>query len=204
MEISELMRERFHSKYEKSPNGCWEWKSEKHKGGYGTIGFNGKTERASRLSYMIHKGEIPKGMHVCHTCDNPPCVNPEHLFIGTASDNAKDAERKGRLFRARGPQKMCRNGHDKTDPNNVILVKKKGRANPISYCKTCFIKNRPILSTRAALAVAMEALDKISGELGHAQRCSSKLDRLYCERYCEEAVIVDMALAKIAAMLEKP
>ena len=71
--------------------------------GYALIKFKGSTRGAHRVSYMVHKGEIPDDILVCHTCDNPICVNPEHLFLGTHSDNANDMIRKGRdnIFGAR-------------------------------------------------------------------------------------------------------
>jgi len=66
------------------------------RGGYGAFRVEGKIERANRVAYELFKGEVGE-FHVCHTCDNPRCVNPEHLFLGTRSDNMKDAYDKGRL-----------------------------------------------------------------------------------------------------------
>ena len=83
-------------KYVKKAKGCWLWTGSTCKG-YGIIWCNGKLRRAARLSYMIHKGEIPLKMLVCHRCDNTLCVNPSHLFLGTNKDNTQDAKRKGRL-----------------------------------------------------------------------------------------------------------
>lgn len=81
--------------------GCWEWQGVKFKGYGCTIVGSRKdgTRRsigAHRLSYMIWRGEIPQGYEVCHICDNPCCINPEHLFVGTRQDNVDDRERKGR------------------------------------------------------------------------------------------------------------
>jgi hypothetical protein len=92
------IEERFWDKVVKS-SGCWEWKGTKDNRGYPRIATRrGKSPiRASRLSYIIHYGSIPKGLCVCHKCDNPGCVNPEHLFVGTQKDNMMDASRKNRL-----------------------------------------------------------------------------------------------------------
>lgn len=91
------MKERFLNKVIiKSSEECWEWKAS-YRGKYGVFKFNKKTIDAHRISYILFKGEIPKNMYVCHTCDNPKCVNPNHLFLGTHSDNMKDAFNKGRL-----------------------------------------------------------------------------------------------------------
>jgi hypothetical protein len=81
------------------PNQCWEWLSYKNPNGYGQTkigGRNGKHILSHRLSWVVNFGEIPDGLHVCHKCDNPSCVNPNHLFLGTNLDNIKDRMAKGR------------------------------------------------------------------------------------------------------------
>lgn len=90
--------QRFLRKVAKS-DGCWQWlASLRGKTGYGAFKIGGKVMDAHRISYMIHKGAIPLGMLVCHECDNRQCVNPEHLWLGTYSDNRKDALNKGRAI----------------------------------------------------------------------------------------------------------
>jgi len=89
---------RFFDKIEKTENGCWLWLAAKRgKSGYGCIKVNGKTIDSHRMSYIIHNGEIPNKLFVCHTCDVRLCVNPQHLFLGSHSINMKDAYNKGRL-----------------------------------------------------------------------------------------------------------
>lgn len=88
---------RFRTKYKKV-NNCHVWQSYCFDDGYGAFSISGKNKRAHRVSYELHKGKIPKGAFVCHTCDNPKCVNPKHLFLSTPKGNAEDCKRKGRTL----------------------------------------------------------------------------------------------------------
>ena len=83
---------------------CWIWQGWKDRCGYGCTQFGcgrksrvGKVKKAHRVSYEFYVGPIPKGMYVCHKCDTPACVNPEHLFLGSQKDNMADCSSKGRI-----------------------------------------------------------------------------------------------------------
>jgi len=95
--------ERFVPKYIKNlSTQCWDWQAQKDKDGYGVFSFNQRPIQAHRASFLIYKGDIPRKFLVCHHCDNPSCVNPEHLFLGTNSDNMQDMLNKGRGNYAKG------------------------------------------------------------------------------------------------------
>ncbi len=98
---------------------CWVWTGNCTVG-YGMIKIERRQRHAHRISWELHNGNIPDGLWVLHRCDNPPCVNPAHLFLGTAADNARDRVRKGRGNSPVG----IRNYHHKLDDDEIRKIRK--------------------------------------------------------------------------------
>ena len=96
--------------------GCRIWVGSKTVGRYGRLVKKGNRYLASWLAYERFKGPVPKGLEVCHSCDNPPCVNPDHLFVGTQKDNALDRQAKGR-----GNHEIKRIAFRFRDPNGEVV-----------------------------------------------------------------------------------
>ena len=107
------------SRVVKKENGCWEY-TKITKQRYGYICFKGKHDSAHRFSYIVHHGAIPYNMIICHKCDNPPCVNPDHLFLGTHKENMQDMINKKRQNIVRGE----RQGKSILNENKVIEIRK--------------------------------------------------------------------------------
>ena len=110
----------FNSRYTISRK-CWKWNGTKHYSGYGCFKVAGKNWRVHRLMWMIEKGEIPDGLYVLHKCDVKSCVNPTHLFLGTAKDNLYDCISKGRFRVASGDVHGT-----KTHPERIARGKRHG------------------------------------------------------------------------------
>lgn len=126
--------ERFWRKVEKGP-GCWLWKASL-RNRYGQFGVKpGYIEFAHRFSYELKYGAVPKGLFVCHSCDNKICVNPKHLFLGTALDNNRDCWNKGRGLSPFRKQTHCKNGHQ----FRGFEIKKNGHR--VNRCLDCMNLN---------------------------------------------------------------
>ena len=126
--------ERFWS-YVNKGDGCWEWTASRSGKGYGVffhLGFSGRRTSAHRFSWELHNGPVPAGLHVLHHCDNPSCVRPDHLWLGTQSDNSKDMWNKGRGSLLRKVRKThCIRGHELSGIN--CRFNRHGHR----YCRAC-------------------------------------------------------------------
>lgn len=112
--------------YRPSENDCWIWQSAKAGKGYGMFNLPAGSYYAHRVSWTLFFGEIPDGMFVCHRCDNPPCVNPSHFFLGTNADNQIDSYGKGRNATQRHPglHTGTKNGRAKLTESMVKAIRR--------------------------------------------------------------------------------
>lgn len=176
--------ENFWAKVDKSQGdeGCWIWTGAKQggrKGKYGAFQMGWKNQkRAHRLSFEIANGPIPDGMMVCHACDTPLCVNPAHLFLGTAKDNTADMDAKGRRVSCKGSQ----NGASKLTIKEVRSIYLDPRTNreiaqeySINPNLASQIRHRKVWADATADLPTQERRKPGAGSTGYRRRLASRL-----------------------------
>jgi len=136
--------DRFFSKViRKEPHECWPWIGSTDNRGYGRFYINGRVKQATQVSWQIQNGEqFPQNKEACHTCDNPNCVNPHHLFVGTHAENIRDALAKGKFHNIPGDRRglknklktHCIHGHEFTKENTRIKL---SRGRDRRDCREC-------------------------------------------------------------------
>ena len=121
-------------RYVRKRAGCWEWTGAKDSGGYGQLRYLGVNHLVHRVAWLVWRGPLKKGLDVCHSCDNPVCVNPAHLWVGTAKDNIRDSVAKKRNYHA--AKTHCPHGHEYAGDNLRVGTQGGGRWRK-RVCREC-------------------------------------------------------------------
>ncbi len=141
--LGNLTRLEYYHCYIEMPFGCWAWVGPQDKDGYGLVNVGGKLKRVHRLVYESTHGDIPDGLLVCHRCDEPSCINPEHLFLGSPRENVVDSVKKGRsrLGELNGGAKLTWNDIEEIRREFLLGARRKkiARKHKISYSQACQI-----------------------------------------------------------------
>lgn len=143
-------------------NCCWNWTGGKDRKGYGRVHLSvdgsRKSAKSHRVAYEMFKGEIPRGMEILHACDNPSCVNPAHLSVGTRADNMQDAAAKGRICTI-GKSRFthCPQGHPYSGPNLYVtpLGHRKCRQCIRDQQRAAYLRRNPSIIPRGPRAAAI-------------------------------------------------
>lgn len=149
--LGPTLLERFWARVDRSGE-CWEWRGQRQRQGYGQLGWAGKRYAAHRFAWAITNGPIPDGLVVCHRCDNPGCVRPEHLFLGTHRDNARDRVAKGRG--SRGEDHWTRKHPERMRPLS-------GEQNPAAR-----LRLEQVLEIRRRYAEGGVSMKRLAAEFG--------------------------------------
>ncbi|MFJ2000282.1 HNH endonuclease signature motif containing protein [Streptomyces chartreusis] len=120
----------FWRKIQKAAGGCWEWQAAKSRNGYGVLVLSRRSLYSHRVSYEIHKGQIPAGLHIDHLCQNKSCCNPDHLEAVTSRENTMRSPIAPAALNA--VKTHCPHGHEYTPENTVVIKGGRGRS-----CRTC-------------------------------------------------------------------
>lgn len=148
--IPARVKERFEESYIPEPNsGCWLWLGTMFNTGYGSVSINRKNKLAHRVSYQIANGPIHDGAYICHRCDNPACVNPDHLFAGSHADNMRDCANKGRNVTP-AAQGESHNQSKLTEADVLAIRASAGRTKDIAAAYNISRVNVWLIKTRRA------------------------------------------------------